>query len=66
MDEIKALANGILNYLDQMDIKPTANNLNQSIGIHNSALRIRELADADNNAVKATEIPKEEKKADKK
>ena len=68
MDEIRSLANAIINHLSDMDIKASPNNLNQSIAIHNCVTAIRNIIDAQKE-IKATEIPTDaqhEKKADKK
>lgn len=65
MQEIRSLASKIITHLSQMDIKATPNNINQSIYIHDCVTKIGEILNAQAQ-VKATEIPKEEKKADKK
>ena len=63
MNEVKNLATAIISNLSNLDLKPTTNNLNNLMAIHNCVAQI--LSMPNTPEVKATEIPaEEEKKAD--
>lgn len=61
MNELKSIATAIITNLSNVDLKPTTNNLNNLIAIHNCVARIIEIAETA-TTVKATEIPAEEEK----
>lgn len=61
MNELKSIATAIITNLGNVDLKPTTNNLNNLLAIHNCVARIIEIAETA-TAVKATGIQAEEEK----
>ena len=64
MNEVKQLATEIIVNLSNLDLKPTTNNLNNLLAIHDKVARIITMQGMPE--VKATEIHTEEKKVDNK